>query len=927
MPDYNLALIRQMLSEAFSIGEINTLAFDLFPKLQDDFATGASKSDRIQQLVTKANQNGRLPDLIAAVKKENPHQYEIFADQLNKATSSPENDAESAIADLEKEITKEQKLLVQYEDMERMESDPRRRLKLQENIEEVKQHILTRQTRIAQLRQELAPTTALIKQSSTFLTNAPYGLESKLVGRKDELFLLDDWFQNDHSHPLMAVIGLGGQGKSALTWEWMQKLRDAKTAPPLVVWWSFYEVDGTVAHMAREILRYFGDNLADSSNTREMVTCMMQHLQQQRALLILDGAERLLRAYGSLGAAYQADGTEAEADWQRTRQGIDPVTDTLLTWLADPALSKAQTLLSSRLFPQVLAGRGGNGLAGVRRHDLTGLNADSAYELFSDLKIRATRAEVQAVAEPLGYHPLSLRLLVGWVANDPERPDDLQAAVGYDPTVDLLGKRQHVMARAYGNLPQTAQYLLSRMAALRSSCNWVLVQEAFGAGNRTRRDLTILELRGLVQRTVRQGENGQAETSYDLHPIVRRYAYDRLRDRAAVHGQLVIYFEAVPQPQRVQTLDDLRPAIELYHHMIQAKRYDEASVLFQDRLHTPLYYQLGAYQTCSNLLQGLFPDGEAELSRLTKEADQAWTLAVLGSSYSLSGQPGRAVLLKQQHNVIREKQSDKVNLAIGLGNLALDQFSIGSLEATAVNLRRSITLCQEIEDRFREAVGHRENGRLLATIGDWEAAEAELKSSTQYWDETNHYQALCVDWAYRALAALWQGQVAEGLHAAQEALRLAEEDARTSYPVERDFVQAYWLLGWAQAELGQLTAAQDHLDEALRRCRAINNVEHEPSILLALARLVVAQSEGGTPDEALALAQEALVIAERSVYVLNQADIHNFLAAVALASGQQEEARQHAQRAHELATCDGPPYVYKPALDEAARLLAVVGER
>ena len=76
---------------------------------------------------------------------------------------------------------------------------------------------------------------------------------------------------------------------------------------------------------------------------------------------------------------------------------------------------------------------------------------------------------------------------------------------------------------------------------------------------------------------------------------------------------------------------------------------------------------------------------------------------------------------------------------------------------------------------------------------------------------------------------------------------------------------------------------------------------------------------------ALAVAQEALVIAERSGYVLNQADIHNFLAAVALASGQQEDARQHAQRAYELATCDGPPYVYKPALDEAARLLCVVG--
>jgi len=101
------------------------------------------------------------------------------------------------IPELEKEITKEQSLLVQYEELEHLEGDPRRRTLLQESIEKIKRDILTLQTRIAQLRQEQTPATALVQQSSTFLTNAPYGLESKLVGREQELFLLDDWFQHD----------------------------------------------------------------------------------------------------------------------------------------------------------------------------------------------------------------------------------------------------------------------------------------------------------------------------------------------------------------------------------------------------------------------------------------------------------------------------------------------------------------------------------------------------------------------------------------------------------------------------------------------------------------------------------------------------------------------------------------------------------
>ena len=39
---------------------------------------------------------------------------------------------------------------------------------------------------------------------------------------------------------------------------------------------------------------------------------------------------------------------------------------------------------------------------------------------------------------------------------------------------------------------------------------------------------------------------------YDLHPIVRRYAYERLTapDRTAAHTRLVDYFEPCPNPKK-----------------------------------------------------------------------------------------------------------------------------------------------------------------------------------------------------------------------------------------------------------------------------------------------------------------------------------------------------------------------------------------
>lgn len=128
-------------------------------------------------------------------------------------------------------------------------------------------------------------------------------------------------------------------------------------------------------------------------------------------------------------------------------------------------------------------------------------------------------------------------------------------------------------------------------------------------------------------------------------------------------------------------------------------------------------------------------------------------------------------------------------------------------------------------------------------------------------------------------------------------------------------------------------------------------VDVEADILIDLARL---RGATGALEEAQRLAEEALLITERSGYVLQGADAHLELAKLALdfyavgkssgsaalpkeglsfpeivreaaqhaSSVQRKLARHHAQEAHRLATCDGPPdYTYKAAYDEAAILL------
>jgi len=62
-------------------------------------------------------------------------------------------------------------------------------------------------------------------------------------------------------------------------------------------------------------------------------------------------------------------------------------------------------------------------------------------------------------------------------------------------------------------------------------------------------------------------------------------------------------------------------------------------------------------------------------------------------------------------------------------------------------------------------------------------------------------------------------------------------------------------------------------------------------------------------------------IADRCEYRLCQADIHNILARLALDAGDKATARKQATIGRERAECDGKPHWYKPAVDEAERML------
>ena len=740
----------------------------------------------------------------------------------------------------------------------------------------------------------------------------PYLLQPGFAGRSRERKLLTDWFQDGY-HSVLVLEAIGGMGKSALSWVWLHwdclgkdlngypkrvganELRvEEKNRPEGVLFWSFYEQDSHFGAFLDRAVGYVGASDATTAglSDREKLDIVLDALQRRRILLILDGFERELRAYAGYRAPYQGD----EAGGKDGNDCVDPRAAEFLRSAASLALA-GRVLLTSRLFPNELID-----LAGCRHERLENLAPDDVVSFFEVTGVKGTRAEIAQAVAPYGGHPLSVSLLARAIVKDHRMKGDIKASDRHTVLDKLKGKQGHdILEVAYDEMSAEHRELLSRIAAFRGPMDYEALEAvATQKGANLDAALDEFEVRGLLLRD----PDGKR---CDLHPIVRRYAYDRLADKTGVHGRLREYFDARPTPERVETLADLAPTIELYWHTVGGGRLDAACDLLYARLiPNPLYHRFGVYERAIELLRALFPEGEDRPPRLTSESDQAWTIEVLANSYSLSGQLRRTVPLYQVSIEIDEKRSNMQGVAISLRNLADDQLKLGRLEAAEGSLRRSIELSREIEDEFREACGDVDLGRLLAYQGRFSEAERELEASTTYWQKTDNQQALCLHGAYRALLGLLRGDASAALEAARESRRLA--DVRSN---ELDIIRAEWLLGWAHVSLGK-PAAEAHLNEALTRCRRINLVELEPSILLAWARL----------HQDRETAQKALAIADRCEYRLNQAEMHNFLAHLALDSAKPAEARDHAQKAKDYAYCGGPPDYYKPAYEEAERLLA-----
>jgi hypothetical protein len=286
------------------------------------------------------------------------------------------------------------------------------------------------------------------------------------VGRDGELAELRGLWQTGF-RGVLALVGLGGAGKTAVAARFLAELLDAGRLPPpdgLFVW-SFYQ-EPDAGQFLRELFDYFApDGAAGPAKGTGLLHLLRDALATGGPhLLVLDGLERVQRQ------ATQGNSLYGQIE--------DPLLKGLLTRVAE-GLGRTTVLITSRFpLPDLAPQRG----RGYRHVDVGGLGPAATRALLRAHGVWGDDATLDGLAEAYGAHALTLdhlgALLGRFLGGDPHRAPEAPALT--TPGSDRQALRLARLLRAYeDHLPPAELALLRQLCLLRRSVTEEQIQQLF----------------------------------------------------------------------------------------------------------------------------------------------------------------------------------------------------------------------------------------------------------------------------------------------------------------------------------------------------------------------------------------------------------------------------------------------------------------
>lgn len=543
----------------------------------------------------------------------------------------------------------------------------------------------------------------------------------ELLGRQTELLWLDRAWTSRRQR-IATLVGWGGLGKTTLVKRWLEYLEEENyRGAERVYGWSFQDQSSADLFVA-EALTWFENSEPLPGSAWGKGELLASLIGQKPTLLVLDGLESL----------------------QSPVDGV--VRDPAIAALLDELTRQSHGLCvitTRQQVPELERERA------ATRLDLERLSLDAGLALLRVGGVRGTADELQRAVSACGHHALALSLLVGYLADAPERKLssmwDILGPVGSDE-VGVPVRRILAAFEARGGEGPEVQVLQMLAVVDRLATNReldALTMPPVIPGLNDTLDVTP-GWPAIVQRLRRARLVAPADTRrsdvLDTHPLIRQYFAESVQQRLPVawregHNRLfeLLVSSVSGQPK---TFEELAPLYAAVLHGVRAGRATEAwhdvywgriergEEFFASHTFGAVSANLAAL---SNFIDPSTGDPLPELS----DESKGWVLNEIGIALQSLGRLDEAVGPLERGLALREANREWRLAAWSAQNLYELHLLRGNLTQALECAQRSAAFAVQAGDSERLMISLSANADAQHHVGRLEASESLFREAQQ----------------------------------------------------------------------------------------------------------------------------------------------------------------------------------------------------
>ena len=322
---------------------------------------------------------------------------------------------------------------------------------------------------------------------------------STFYGRTEELAALGQWLLQERCR-LVALVGMGGIGKTALSIKLAEQVQDKFE---YVIWRSLRDAPPVKALLAN-LIQFLSDEQETEANLPESlgdtISRLIDYLRKQRCLLVLDNGESLLRS-GSRAGQY--------------RQGYEGYGE--LIRRVGEANHRSCLVLTTREKPKEVASLEGEALP-VRSLRLSGLKEVEGQEIFKVKGLSGSESEFRTLVERYAGNALALKVVATTIQDvfDGNISEFLQQETA------VFGDIRELLEQQFERLTDLEKEVMYWLAINREPVSLSELREDIVSPVPQQKLLEALE--SLLRRSLAE----KSAALFTLQPVVMEYVTNRL---------------------------------------------------------------------------------------------------------------------------------------------------------------------------------------------------------------------------------------------------------------------------------------------------------------------------------------------------------------------------------------------------------------